>query len=46
MQEPLNSDDDISDEDQTAEIFDTDNVIVCQFEKVSIISSSFIELAI
>ena len=32
-QEPLNSNDDLSDED-SAEIFDVDNVVVCQFDKV------------
>ena len=34
MQEPLNSNDDLSDEED-AEIFDVDNVVVCQFDKVS-----------
>ena len=33
-QEPLNSGDDVSDEDPT-ELFDTDNVVVCQYDKVS-----------
>ncbi|XP_060582070.1 transcription initiation factor IIA subunit 1-like [Ruditapes philippinarum] len=33
-EEPLNSDDDVSEEDPT-ELFDTDNVVVCQFEKIS-----------
>lgn len=32
-QEPLNSGDDVSDEDPS-ELFDTDNVIVCQYDKV------------
>ncbi|WAR19892.1 TF2AA-like protein [Mya arenaria] len=32
--EPLNSDDDVSEEDPS-ELFDTDNVVVCQFEKIS-----------
>ena len=34
-QEPLNSDDDVSEEDPT-ELFDTENVVVCQFEKVDL----------
>ncbi|KAK3580776.1 hypothetical protein CHS0354_023072 [Potamilus streckersoni] len=33
-EEPLNSEDDVSEEDPS-ELFDTDNVVVCQFEKVS-----------
>ncbi|XP_053408446.1 transcription initiation factor IIA subunit 1-like [Mercenaria mercenaria] len=33
-EEPLNSEDDVSEEDPT-ELFDTDNVVVCQFEKIS-----------
>ncbi|KAH8383655.1 hypothetical protein KR009_009944, partial [Drosophila setifemur] len=32
-EEPLNSEDDVTDED-SAEMFDTDNVIVCQYDKV------------
>ena len=32
-EEPLNSEDDVSDEDQT-DFFDTDNVVVCQYDKV------------
>ncbi|NWT65672.1 TF2AY factor, partial [Prunella himalayana] len=32
-EDPLNSADDISDQD-TADVFDTDNVIVCQYEKI------------
>lgn len=32
-QEPLNSDDDVSEEEQ-ADLFDTDNVVVCQYDKV------------
>lgn len=35
--EPLNSEDDVSDADGTEESFDTENVIVCQFDKVDII---------
>ncbi len=33
-QDPLNSDDDISEADPE-ELFETDNVVVCQFDKVS-----------
>ncbi|XP_050313795.1 transcription initiation factor IIA subunit 1-like [Anthonomus grandis grandis] len=33
--EPLNSEDDISDADGTEESFETDNVIVCQFDKIT-----------
>ena len=32
-EDPLNSDDDVS-EDDPADLFDTDNVVVCQFDKV------------
>lgn len=35
MQEPLNTDDDVS-EDDSNDMFDTDNVVVCQYDKVSI----------
>ena len=35
FQEPLNSGDDVSEEDPS-ELFDTDNVVVCQFDKVII----------
>jgi hypothetical protein len=35
VQEPLNSEDDVSDEDPT-DLFDTDNVVVCQYDKVSV----------
>ena len=35
LQEPLNSADDVSEEDPT-ELFDSENVIVCQYDKVSI----------
>lgn len=34
-EEPLNSNDDVSDE-ETEQLFDTDNVVVCQYDKVSI----------
>ena len=30
---PLNSDDDVSD-DEPAELFDTENVVVCQYDRV------------
>ncbi|CAD5231158.1 unnamed protein product [Bursaphelenchus xylophilus] len=33
-EEPLNSDDDQSDEEDLKTLFDSDNVVVCQFEKV------------
>ncbi|XP_064621292.1 transcription initiation factor IIA subunit 1-like isoform X4 [Lineus longissimus] len=33
-EEPLNSDDDIS-EDNPADLFDTDNVVVCQYDKIN-----------
>ena len=33
-EEPLNSEDDVSDEDPI-EIFDTENVVVCQYDKVT-----------
>ena len=33
--EPLNTDDDISDEDPD-ELFGTENVVVCQYDKVSV----------
>lgn len=33
-EEPLNSEDDVTDEDAT-DLFDTDNVVVCQYDKVS-----------
>lgn len=32
-EEPLNSEDDVTDED-ASDLFDTDNVIVCQYDKV------------
>lgn len=32
-EEPLNSEDDVTDEDAT-DLFETDNVIVCQYDKV------------
>lgn len=34
-EEPLCSDDDVSDEENQNELFDTDNVVVCQYDKVS-----------
>lgn len=33
LQEPLNSGDDVSDEEDQ-ELFDTENVVVCQYDKV------------
>jgi len=33
-EEPLNSGDDVSDEEQ-ADLFDTDNVVVCQYDKIA-----------
>ncbi|CAD5223860.1 unnamed protein product [Bursaphelenchus okinawaensis] len=33
-EEPLNSDDDQSDEEDLKTLFDSDNVVICQFEKV------------
>lgn len=35
FQEPLNSEDDVSDE-EGQELFDTENVVVCQYDKVSL----------
>ncbi|KAI0983822.1 hypothetical protein GJ496_004762 [Pomphorhynchus laevis] len=32
--EPLNSDDDVSEDDPT-DLFDTDNIVVCQFDKIN-----------
>jgi transcription initiation factor TFIIA large subunit len=32
-EEPLNSEDDVTDED-AADLFETDNVVVCQYDKV------------
>ena len=33
-EEPLNSEDDVEDEDPT-ELFETDNVVVCQYDKIT-----------
>lgn len=33
-EEPLNSEDDVTDED-SSELFETDNVVVCQYDKVT-----------
>jgi len=33
-EEPLNSEDDVSDDDPT-DLFDTDNVVVCQYDKIA-----------
>ena len=38
VKDPLNSGDDVSDADPT-EVFDAENVIVCQFDKVCFFSS-------
>lgn len=34
-EEPLNSEDDVTDED-ASDLFDTDNVVVCQYDKVKL----------
>lgn len=39
FQEPLNSADDVSEEDPT-ELFDAENVVVCQYDKVGMIIQS------
>ena len=41
----MNSEDDVSDEDPS-ELFDTDNVIVCQYDKVCVVMHSFIHLCL
>lgn len=41
LKEPLNSEDDVSDEDPV-ELFETDNVVVCQYDKVIILNYYFI----
>lgn len=38
-EEPLNSEDDVTDED-ASDLFDTDNVIVCQYDKVRVFSNT------
>ena len=35
-EEPLNSEDDVTDDEEQADLFDTDNVVVCQYDKVLI----------
>ena len=35
LQEPLNSCDDVSSDEDPAQVFDTENVVVCQFDRVS-----------
>lgn len=35
-EEPLNSEDDVTDEDN-ADLFETDNVVVCQYDKVNLL---------
>lgn len=37
-EEPLNSEDDVTDEDN-ADLFDTENVVVCQYDKVRALQS-------
>lgn len=37
-EEPLNSEDDVTDED-SSELFETDNVVVCQYDKVRLVRS-------
>ncbi|CAB4039832.1 Transcription initiation factor IIA subunit 1, partial, partial [Paramuricea clavata] len=32
--DPLNSEDDVSDDD-SSDLFDTDNVVVCQFDRIT-----------
>ncbi|CAG2067936.1 unnamed protein product, partial [Timema podura] len=39
--EPLNSGDDVSDDDPT-DLFDTDNVVVCQYDKVRVPNMEFL----
>lgn len=39
-EEPLNSEDDVTDED-SAELFETDNVVVCQYDKVNYLTAKF-----
>lgn len=41
-EEPLNSEDDVTDEDN-ADLFETDNVVVCQYDKVRKQHFSFID---
>lgn len=42
--EPLNSEDDVTDED-ASDLFDTDNVIVCQYDKVSALIAIFLRMS-
>lgn len=35
-EEPLNSEDDVTDEDDAPDLFDSENVVVCQYDKVLI----------
>lgn len=35
-EEPLNSEDDVTDED-AADLFETENVVVCQYDKVNLL---------
>lgn len=34
-EEPLNSEDDVTDEDASEQLFETENVVVCQYDKVN-----------
>lgn len=34
-EEPLNSEDDVTDEEQSSDQFDTENVVVCQYDKIT-----------
>lgn len=34
-EEPLNSEDDVTDDEEQADLFDTDNVVVCQYDKIA-----------
>lgn len=36
-EEPLNSEDDVTDEDDAPDLFDSENVVVCQYDKVILI---------
>ena len=36
-EEPLNSGDDVSDEEEPNDLFETDNVVVCQYDKVGLV---------
>lgn len=42
-EEPLNSEDDVTDEDN-ADLFETDNVVVCQYDKVIFVQILYDEI--